>query len=304
MRISLCWEPFSSMVHAFTVFTCQYKSTVFIYLVSLLQQKLVSGIQGLISYLILLLGIFPVSQILSRYSTSCFDASGSFLWYASVSATTGVRAHGVLISVLLHGLPLHTPWLASRISQSDQQSLSYAIVVSQTTNWIAGGFIPTIGFQTSSWLLWIHHPMLIASRPGDKFSQFFRMPLVRLWTCVVMTCVSSPTSDIMLRDNGSPVMVCDIIIGIAEWWSTGSHCFLLLCPLCLPMNKPYIPTSLIMWCADHVACTAHCLLISACGFKLDLLLKLETIDGLLDPSTRMKNLSGWIDVNVLWIRVG
>jgi len=41
-----------------------------------------------------------------------------------------------------------------------------------------------------------------------------------------------------------------------------------------------------------VACTAHCFLISACGFKLDLLLKLETIDGLLDPSTRMKNLSG------------
>lgn len=262
LRISLCWEPFSSMVHAFTVFTCQYKSTVFRYLVSLLQQKLVSGIQGLISYLSLLLGIFPVSQILfSRYSTSCFDASGSLLWYASVSATTGVRARGVLISVLLHGLPLHTPWLASRISQPDQQSLSYAIVVSQTTNWIAGSFIPTIGFQTSSWLLWIHRPMLIASRPGDKFSQFFRMPLVRLWTCVVMTCVSSPTSDIMLRDNGSPVMGCDIIIGIAEWWSTGSHCFLLLCPLLSPHEQTvhaHIPHHVTCWPCDlllvlHVA---------------------------------------------------
>lgn len=53
------------MVHAFTVFTCQYKSTVFRYLVSLLQQKLVSGIQGLVSYLSLLLGS-------SLFHKSCF----------------------------------------------------------------------------------------------------------------------------------------------------------------------------------------------------------------------------------------
>lgn len=68
------------MAHAITVLTCQYKSTVFMYLVSLLQQKPVSGIQGLIYYLSLLLVIFPLSPFqFSRYSTSCFDASGSLL---------------------------------------------------------------------------------------------------------------------------------------------------------------------------------------------------------------------------------
>lgn len=90
----------------------------------------------------------------------------------------------------------------------------------------------------------------VASRPGDKFSQFFRMPLVRLWTCVVMTWISSPTSDIMLRDNGSPVMGCDIIIGIAEWWSTGSHCLLLLCPLLSPHEQTvhaHIPHHVTCW---------------------------------------------------------